>query len=135
MTEIEFQFETYGHLTNGAIDNRGGKGQAQVHSPRAFVVLQVRIATNIDATRGSYKLLYNDERGLVVTAATGPDFREEFAVGQNGGTDLPPRKVSFMFHIIAEGHRVQSQQNILDSLTIGPHERANQNGILSVRMR
>ena len=55
-------------------------------------------------------------------------------LGRTAGTDLPPRKVSFFFHLIVTGTGA-SQQNVLDTLTIGPHERANQNGLLNVRMR
>ena len=133
LREIEFDFETYGTDDNGIIGNRGGRAVAS-YTRRGHSWSAKSIPTDISATRGSYKLRYNDEKGLDVTAAQGPDFSEEFAVGQNGGTDEPPRKVSFFFHLIVTGTGA-SQQNVLDTLTIGPHERANQNGLLNVRMR
>ena len=133
LREIEFDFETYGTDDNGIIGNRGGRAVAS-YTRRGHSWSAKSIPSDISATRGSYKLRYNDEKGLDVTAAQGPDFSEEFAVGQNGGTDEPPRKVSFFFHLIVAGTGA-SQQNVLDTLTIGPHERANQNGLLNVRMR
>ena len=84
LREIEFDFETYGTDDNGIIGNRGGRAVAS-YTRRGHSWSAKSIPTDISATRGSYKLRYNDEKGLDVTAAQGPDFNEEFAVGQNGG--------------------------------------------------
>ena len=133
LREIEFQFETYGTITNNAIDNRGGKSMARYYR-RGHAWSAKSVATNTDVTRGSYKLSYNDKRDLSIIAAQGPYLDDDLAGGLNAAIDLPPRRVAFWFHIIAAGTG-SSQQNTIRSLTIGPHERANQKGVLSVRMR